>query len=202
MNNLKQAAVTPKTFGVAVYHVIDVEGTHRFLALPVDDLGGAEAVAAMLASQWKKVELLGTATVATSPDNPARWELVDRPDEENLLSQRLARALDSCPNSSLECFLPNTTPAPNDARQVKLRPMSTLQKKDLGRIAITFTNRDVCSMVKPEFVSIVRARGGARLDEFREEFRRILEPSLLREIEAPTPADQQSRRKTPNESEG
>jgi hypothetical protein len=57
-------------------------------------------------------------------------------------------------------------------------------------------------MVKPEFVSIVRARGGARLDEFREEFRRILEPSLLREIEAPTPADQQSRRKTPNESEG
>jgi len=95
MNNLEEAAANRETFSIVVYHVMDAKGTHRFLsmdALSVDDLGGAEAVEAMLARQFKSVELLGSATVATSPDNPAHWEPLDRPDEINPLWERLMRA--------------------------------------------------------------------------------------------------------------
>jgi len=193
MNNLEKEAANRKILSIVVYRVIDAQGTSTFLsvdALSVDALGGADAVKAMFAKQCKSAELMGAGAIAASAENPARWEPLDE-GGKNPLWERLMHAMESCPTSS-RCLehVQLKTPPRMDTTQVKLRPMSALKEEvgnvDLERIAIAFTNRDVASMVKPEFVSIVRARGAARLGELKEEYRTVVGPSLTRALEGRT----------------
>ena len=62
-----------------------------------------------------------------------------------------------------------STPAPINMEDMPWRPMSTLKKElgngNLDRVVLAFSNETVADLVKPEFVPIARARGGARLKE-------------------------------------
>jgi hypothetical protein len=185
-----------RTVTVMVYHVTDAGGAHRFLSmnsLSAGLRGGTDAFEAMLASQYTTVELLGATPVAVSEGDPPQCEMLDSAGAGQLAEQ-VKEAMAGCPGPcrGLEPWLPPAEecapPAPPALSSLPWRPISSLKREagnvDLKRVAVAFIDRDVCTMVKPEFVSAVRARGGALLAELKEEFRRKVEPGLVRALEA------------------
>ena len=185
-----------KAFDIMVYHVIDKNGTHRFLTMNSLDAWfseGREGFERVLAKQYKTFELVGSTPIIVSSDDPPKAQFPD-PEGCDRLDDRVRALMNAFPNASkrLEAWLPDAEKrveyAPSEPVRSPWRPMSTLKhemggKVDLDRIAIAFVNKDVSEMVKPEFVDIVRARGRALLREFKEDVRKVLEQSLLQAIE-------------------
>jgi hypothetical protein len=195
MINPKEDAVE-KPFDIIVYHVVDKNGTHRFLTM--NSLSpwlseGREGFERVLAKQYKTFELVGSTPIIVSSDDPPKAQFPD-PDGRDRLDDRIRALMNAFPNASkrLEAWLPDPEErvewSPAEHVRSPWRPMSTLKqamggKVDFDRIAIAFVDKDVSEMVKPEFVDVVRTRGRALLREFKEDVRKVLEQSLLREIE-------------------
>lgn len=186
-----------KVFAFMVYHVTDAQGMHRFLTMnsfSIDAYGGSDVFEGMLAKQFKTFELLGTTPMLNSEENPYEFTSLD-PQGAQDLGNRIKKAMAAYPNSSryLEPWLPGReepTPAPINIKEVQWRPMATLKKElgtvNLQRIIVAFQDTDIRDLVKPEFVSLACARGGAKLNELKEDVRSIVEPELMRSIEDPT----------------
>jgi hypothetical protein len=182
-----------RPFYVLFYHVVDARGTHHFLtmnSLATDMMGGRDAFEARLAQQFKSYELLGSAPVSVS-ENLREVTILD-PRGAEQLRDRVLSAMASYPNSSrgLEPWLPDpedSTLPPFNPKEAQWRPMSTFKKEvgkvDLERIALVFQDTDLRDVVKPEFADGAVARGGALLNELKDDIRKILEPELMRSIE-------------------
>jgi hypothetical protein len=187
-----------ETFLVMVYHVTDANGGHRFLTMnsfAVDALGGTDRFEAMLAKQYKTFELLGTnpTIVMNSVGNRCQVGFPD-PQGAERLRDRILKAMNTYPNSShcLEPWLPEPEESvlpPINPKDLPWRPMSTFKKGvgeiSLQRIVLVFEDTDIRDLVKPEFVSVATARGGAILEELKGDIRKSVEPELIRAIEEP-----------------
>ena len=202
-----------KPFDIIVYHVVDKNGMHRFLTM--NSLSpwlseGREGFERVLAKQYKTFELVGSTPIIVSSVDPSKCQFPD-PDGRDRLDDRIRALMNAFPNASkrLEAWLPDPEERVEWAAAEHVRspwkPMSTLKqamggKVDFDRIAIAFVDKDVCEMVKPEFVDIVRARGRALLREFREDVRKVLERSLLQGLEGSAEApDRQGGPAAPDE---
>jgi len=182
---------------VMLYHVTDAQGMHKFVTMNSDSIerwGGRKGFEEILARQYKTFELFETSRVAYS-GTPGQYEILD-PEGAEEGNKRLYEAMAAWPNPPcIEPWVPerkeDTLPPPPHTNKAQWRPMATLKREVGGtnlqsilqRIVLVNEDVDIQDTVKPEFVAVARARGGARLSELKEDFRKILEPSLIRAIE-------------------
>lgn len=191
MKSHKQAYGEP--FALMVYHVTDAHGRHRFLTMnsfAIESLGGTDAFEEILATQFQTFELLGTTFVTVSKDL-RRCAFLDPPTARRM-HMRIDEIRAACPNSSrgIEPWLPDMGEhplVPINANQAPWNPVSSL-RREVGKVSLeeailVLTDADVRDVVKPEFVSIAIARGGAKVNELKEEVRRNVEPRLIRWME-------------------
>ena len=177
---------------VSIYHVTDAGGMHKFLtinSLRVEALGGTGVFEQILARQYETFELLGTTPVVSPEDDPRTVKFPDARGAEEL-HERVRKTMAAYPNSSgcLESWQPErkgpAKPYSTPVDQLPWRPISELKKKrpslDLERVVLVLSGAPIEDLVKPECISVVRARGGMKLSELKKEVRQIVEPAMIR----------------------
>ena len=177
------------------YHVVDKNGTHRFMTMNSVDVrfwGDVDGFERVLAKQFQTFELVGSIPTFMTRTDPPRFKVTDDLGAFQVL-QRVRDLMETLPNSSdrLEPWTPYPEKivelGPPGPVRSTWSPMSTLKQEmgnvDPEEIPLKFMDVDVCEVVRPEFVDTARARGGALLRELKEDVRRILEPEIRQAME-------------------